>query len=178
MSISSGVVFDFFYGPTHGFVKANRAFVAHGGDGFHAFRASLSTIGFEGRVQESSDAPAAKIGMNPDEVYVACGTFWCDKPKQKSHHVPFVLDDAGQLSEFVEINRMRQSACRTAPPSVDDAHDMVEIGLFEGSAGQVVHGASGLYPTRAQVSVPVSVDGAKDLRFPEQPLENMLAQRL
>lgn len=158
-------------------MKAYRAFVAHGGDGFHAFSASFSTIGFERRVQESGDAAAPKIRMNADEVHVARRAIWRDKPEQKPHHVPFVLDDPSQLSEFVEINGMRQSARRTAPPSVDDAHDMVEIGLFERSAGQVVHGASGLYPPRARASVPVSLDGAKDLSFPEQPLENMLAQR-
>jgi hypothetical protein len=45
---------------------------------------------------------------------------------------------------------------------------MVEIGLFEGSAGQAVHGASDLYPTRARPSVAVSREVAEDLRIIEK----------
>jgi hypothetical protein len=177
MSIPPRIVLDFFHGPTDGFMKPYGTFVAHRRDGLHAFCARFSTIGFERRVQKSRDTSTSKVGMNADEMHVAHGAIRCDKPEQKAHHVPFAFDDPRQLSELVEINRMRQGTRRTAPPSVDDAHDLVEIGLFEGSTGQVIHGASGLYPTRALVSVSASRDDTKDLSFREQLEENMLAVR-
>lgn len=148
MPIASGVMLDFLHAPTNGFMETNRAFVAQGRDGFHAFCASFSTIRFERRVKQSGYAATSVVGMNADEVDIADRRIWCDKPEQETHEMPVVFDDPRQLSEFVEINRVGQRAGWTAPPAIDDGDNMVEIGFFEGSRGQVVHMASGFHPSR------------------------------
>lgn len=148
MSITARVMLDFSGGPTNGFMKTNRAFVAQGGDGFHAFCAGFSTIRFERRVKQSGYAATSVVGMNADEVDIADSRLWSDKPEQETHEMPIVFDDPRQLSEFVEINRVGQRAGWAAPPAIDDGDNMVEIGFFEGSRGQVVHMASGFHPSR------------------------------
>ena len=148
MTIASGIVFDFFDAPTKRFMKADRAFVAHVRDGLHALGAGFATIGFEGRIQQPRDASTPKVRMNADEVDVPCRTVRRDKPKQKPDEMPFVLDDASQLSELVEVDGMGEGAGRSTPPAIDDGHDMVEIAFFEGSRAQVVQRASAFHPSR------------------------------
>ncbi len=161
-------MFDFFYAPTDGLVKPYGAFIAHGRDGFEVLGAGFFAVRFEGGVQESGDAAASKVWVNAYEMDVSREAVGRDEPKQKSHHSPLELDDPGQLSEFVEINGMGQRARGTTPPTINDAHDVVEIGFFEGSTGQIVHGASGPLPDTGCSSVPASQDGAKVLRVFEK----------
>ncbi len=120
-------------------MKADGAFVAEGCDGFEAFCALFFAVFFERCVEQLCHASASVVGVDADDVDVADGSIGCDKPEEEAYEGAVVFDDAGEFSEFVEEDGVREGACWAAPPAIDHADDFVVVGLFEWSRCQV-HG--------------------------------------
>jgi hypothetical protein len=110
---------------------AHRADVAVGRDRLEAHAAGAPAVVLERGVEDARDAAPAVLGVDADEVHVADLRSRRDEPEEEADELVLDLDDARELAELVEEDRVRERARRTFPPLIDDADDLLVVGLRE-----------------------------------------------